>query len=126
MQFPRRDNMTPEEVAANEAAVRYLTRGKFYRFYPPAEGSAIPTGGPTVCPLQDCTFDRGWYIGFIEGNHVFQGKPINDQREIAVPKGYEYAMDLEKIMDMLRDSYFCTLFIGGSEVVLDPDQSHQM
>lgn len=124
MQFPRRDNMTPEEVAANEAAVGHLTRGKFYRFDPPVKGSAIPTGGPTVCPLQESTFDRGWYIGFIEGNHVFQGKPINDQREIAVPKEYEHSLDLEDILDKLRDSYFCALFIGGSVAVLDLDQSH--
>lgn len=124
MQFPRRDAMTPAERQQNAEVVRVLERGKYYRFDPPVTATAVPTGGPSTCALTECQFDRGWYIGFVEENHVFQGKPINDQRAIPVPPGYEGSPVLE-ILEKLRESYFHVLFIGGESVpTLDPDQSH--
>ena len=124
MQFPMRDTMTVEQAAANNAAQQHLVRGKYYRFEPPVTASAVPTGGPNTCALEQCTFERGWYIGLVDGNHVFQGKPVNDQRVIPTPQGYEDAPNLDQILDQLRDSYFHVLFIGGSAAVLDADQSH--
>lgn len=125
IQFPDRDNMTPEEVAANEAAAKTLVRGQYYRFKEPVTATAIPTGGITTCALEECEFERGWYIGFVDGQHIFQGKPINDQRIIPVPKGYERSiiLDLEKIMQLLRESYFPVLFTGGPVAILDSDQN---
>jgi hypothetical protein len=105
--------MTPEQVVANNAAAQVLQRGKWYRFDPPAQAGAIPTGGPNTCGVELCTFDRGWYIGFVDGNHMFQGKPINDTRTIPVPRGYEHT---PKIVDKLRDSYFGVLFVDKGVV----------
>jgi len=124
MKFPMRDAMTAVQVATNNVAQQHLVSGKYYRFDPPVTGTAIPTGGPNTCVLEECTFKRGWYIGFIGGNHVFQGRPVNDQRVIPVPQGYEDAPNLDKILEQLRDSYFHVLFIGGSVAVLDTDQRH--
>ena len=124
MQFPMRDEMTTTQAAINTAAQQELVRGKYYRFDPPVKATAVPTGGLDTCALQECTFERGWYIGFVEGNHVFQGKPVNDQRVIPTPPGYEEAPNLDGILQQLRDSYFHVLFIGGSVAVLDPNQSH--
>ncbi|MBU2416344.1 hypothetical protein KKH86_03955 [Patescibacteria group bacterium] len=124
MQYKMRDAMTKEQATANEAAQHHLVRGMCYRFEPPVIGTAIPTGGPNTCALEECTFKRGLYIGFVDGNHVFQGKPVNDQRVIPVPQGYEDAPNLDEVLEQLRDSYFHVLFIGGSEAVLDADQSH--
>ena len=124
MQFLMRDAMTERQVAANNAAQQHLVCGKYYRFYPSVTATAIPTGGPNTCALEECTFERGWYIGLVDGNHVFQGKPVNDQRVIPTPQGYEDAPNLEEILDQLRDSYFHVLFIGGSQAVLDTDQRH--
>lgn len=119
MRFPLRDAMTAEQIAANDVATEALVPGKYYRFDPPVMATAIPTGGPNTCALTECTFERGWYLGFMDKNHVFKGKPVNDQREIPVPRGYE-----DDITDRLRDSYFAVLFIGGSTAVLDVNQSH--
>lgn len=124
MQFPMRDTMTVEQAAANNAAQQHLVRGKYYRFEPPVTASAVPTGGSNTCALEECTFERGWYIGLVDGNHIFQGKPVNDQRVIPTPQGYEDAPNLDEILDQLRKSYFHVLFIGGSQAVLDADQSH--
>jgi len=118
------DVMTAEQVVANNAAQNHLIRGKYYRFDPPVTATAIPTGGPNTCALEECEFDRGWYIGLVDGNHVFQGKPVNDQRTIPVPRGYENMLDLDDLLDRLRDSYFLAQFTGGSAAVLDADQSH--
>jgi len=123
MQFPDRDAMTNEQAIKNVAAKQVLERGKYYRFNPSVMATGVPIGGPSVCPLEMCTFDRGWYVGFNEGVHVFQGKPINDQRIIPVPKGYENVWDLDEIMERLRECYFHCLFIGGSIAIPDTDQS---
>ncbi|OGL69291.1 hypothetical protein A3B21_04900 [Candidatus Uhrbacteria bacterium RIFCSPLOWO2_01_FULL_47_24] len=125
MQFPMRDTMTADHVVANNAAQQKLVRGKYYRFDPPVKATAVPTGGPNTCALKECEFDRGWYIGLTDGNHVFHGKPVNDQRVILTPQGYEDAPNLDEIKEALRDSYFHALFIGGSQAVLDADQSHR-
>lgn len=126
MQFPMRDEMTADQVVANNAAQQSLIRGKYYRFDPPVKATAIPTGGPNTCTLEECEFDRGWYIGLENGNHVFQGKPVNDHRRVSTPHGYENAPNLDEILEQMRDSYFHVLFIGGgSQVVLDVDQSHR-
>ncbi len=125
MKFPMRDAMTAEQIVVNSAAQQDLVCGKYYRFGPPVTATAIPTGGPNICALEKCTFEHGWYIGFKEGNHVFQGKPINDQRVIPVPRGYdEDTPNLNKILEQLRESYFHALFIGGSVAVLDTDQNY--
>lgn len=124
MQFPMRDTMTAEQTVVNNSAQQNLVRGKYYRFEPPVTATAVPTGGPNTCALEECTFERGWYIGFVEGNHVFQGKPVNDQRVIPTPQGYEDAPNLDEVLEQLRDSYFHVLFIGGSAAVLDADQNH--
>ena len=124
MQFPMRDEMATTQIAVNTAAQQDLVRGKYYRFDPPIKATAIPTVGPRTCALAECDFERGWYIGFVEGNHVFQGKPVKDQRVITVPQGYEDAPNLDEILEQLRESYFHVLFIGGSVAIPDPDQSH--
>ena len=125
MQWPDRDAMTPEQVAANNAAAEVLERGKWYRFDPLAKTTAIPTGGPNTCALEQCTFNRGWYIGFVDGNHMFQGRPVNDARKIPVPRGYEDAPNLDDILEQLRDSYFGVLFVGqGVAAFVDADQTH--
>lgn len=110
MQFPDRDAMTAEQAKNNAEAAKVLQKGKYYRFSPAAKAGAVPTGGPSVCSIMDCTFDRGWYVGFVDGNHMFQGKPINDVR---------------RIDERLRESYFAVLFINGGVVAcVDSDQSH--
>ncbi|MEK7574633.1 MAG: hypothetical protein AAB511_00170 [Patescibacteria group bacterium] len=122
MKFPQLDALTPLLAAANSAAQQELTHGKYYRFQPPVTATAVPTGGPDTCELAECAFERGWYIGLVEGKHVFQGKPINDQRVIPTPAGYEEAPNLDEILNALRASYFHVLFIGGSLAVLDENQ----
>jgi hypothetical protein len=123
MIFPMQDQMTEEQSAMNRAAEADLIRGKHYRFEPSVTATAVPTGGQNTCALEECTFDRGWYIGLVRGNHVFQGKPMNDQRLIPIPKGYENAPDLDELLDKLRESYFHVLFIGGSVAILDEEES---
>jgi hypothetical protein len=108
-------NLSPEQRAMNEMACEFLVRGGTYRFDPPVNATAVPTGGPNTCPLADVDFDMGWYIGFVDGAHVFQGRPANDPRMIPVPDGYEDAPDPDEI-DGLRDSYFHVAFIGGWSV----------
>ena len=125
MQFPMRDATTADQVVVNNAAQQNLVRGKYYRFDPPVKATAVPTGGPNTCVLEECEFERGWYIGLTDGNHAFQGKPVNDQRVIPTPQGYEGAPNLEEVLEQLRDSYFHVLFIGGSQALLDSDQSHR-
>ena len=124
MQFTR-DAMTADQVVANSAAQQSLVRGKYYRFDPPVKATAVPTGGPNTCALEECEFDRGWYIGPTDGNHVFHDKPVNDQRIISTPQGYEDAPNLDEVLEQLRDSYFHVLFIGGSQAVLDTNQNHR-
>ena len=126
MRFPMCDAMTLEQIAMNRAAQQDLIRGKYYRFDPPVTATGVPTGGPNTCALEEVQFDRGWYLGLVDRNHVFQGKPINDPRVIPVPSGYEDAPSLDQILEQLRDCYFYVVFIGrnASVAVFDPDQSH--
>jgi len=107
MKFPVRDAMTPEQALRNRQACQRLERGKYYQFNPPITAGGVPTGGARVHAVVDLSFDRGWYIGFVEGNHVFQGTPIDDPRPIN---------------DSVRSCYFHVLFIGGVEIELDPNQ----
>jgi len=123
LQFPGHNAMTPEQIVANCAVQQHLIRGKYYRFEPPVTATAVPVGGPNTCALAECTFERGWYIGFVDGNHVFQNKPVNDQREIPVPHGYENAPNLDEVRERLRESYFHVQFTGGSMTVLDENQT---
>lgn len=125
MQFPQRNAMTAVQRALNSAAAEELRKGAYYRFDPPIRATAIPTGGPNTCALAECEFDRGCYLGFIDENHVFQGKPVNDSRIIPTPPGHADAPNLDEIREQLRDSYFPVLFIGGVPAVLDTDQSHR-
>jgi len=121
MQFP---TLTKKQSITNKMAQQNLIKGKYYRFEPPVIATAIPTGGSGVCRVEQCTFNRGWYIGCIDRSHVFSGKPVNDQRIILIPQGYEDVPNLSEIMEQLHNSYFHVLFIGGSIAVLDTDQNH--
>jgi hypothetical protein len=123
VQFPDHDSMTVEQTAKNEAARSYLIAGKYYLFDPPVRATGFPTGGRKTCKLQELEFDRGWYLGFKEGNHTFQGKPINDPRVIPTPRGYEDAPNLDEVLEGLRECYFNVIFTGGSKATLDPDQA---
>lgn len=124
MQFPMLNGLAAQQAVDNEHAQGMLERGRYYHFSPPVVATAVPTGGPNTCSLAECAFDRGWYLGFVDGNHVFQGKPVNDARVILIPEGFEKAPNLAEIRDDLRESYFHVLFIGGSNAQLDEDQSH--
>ncbi|MFC1598686.1 hypothetical protein ACFL2U_01615 [Patescibacteria group bacterium] len=108
MQFPDRDGMTNEQAAANAAAAKELTPGKYYNFNPPVKATAIPTGGPKAWQARKMPFARGWYLGFKDGNHVFQGKPI--VRPADIPEN-------------LMESYFPVLFIGGVTCTMDENQT---
>lgn len=99
MQFPR---LNKQERATNKEAATALTPGTTYRFEPPVTASGIPVEGPKVCASEELTFARGWYIGFREERHVFQGKPIEDTRLID---------------DGLRECYFHVDFVGGSSAI---------
>jgi hypothetical protein len=107
MQFPDRDGMTKEQVAANTAATAELTPGKYYVFSPSVKATAIPTGGSQAWQAREMYFTRGWYIGLRDGNHVFQGKPI--VRPADIPEN-------------LMESYFHVLFIGGVPCTMDKNQ----
>ncbi len=122
MQFPDRDAMTAAEAAANSAAQEQLVPGKYYRFEPPVAATAIPTGGLEVCALEVCAFERGWYLGFRNDAHVFQGKPVKDGRVIQLLPCCEGDPNPEEIREQLRESYFHVLFTGGSKAVVDPNQ----
>ena len=108
MQFPNRDRMTEEECLANANAAKDLTPGLHYRFDPAVEATGIPTGGPEAFAPRQFHFSRGWYLGFQDGNHVFQGKPDEKPKDID-PR--------------LLECYFHVLFIGGVSCTPDPDQS---
>ncbi len=116
MQFPDVVAMSPAQAATNAAAVTLLTPGKTYRFTPPVRASGIPTGGPGTCAVVECEFETGWYLGFVDGSHTFQGFPINDTRDIPTPRGYEGAPNLDDIKQQFRACYFPVLMIGGSQV----------
>ncbi len=124
LRFPMRDAMSTEQATANNMAQQVLTRGKYYRFLPPITATAVPVGGPNTCALEECIFERGWYLGYVDGNHVFQGKPVNDQRVIPTPAGCEEIPNLDEVLEQLRDSYFHVLFIGGNKAILDTNQNH--
>ena len=124
--------LTEEQVRIDQQAIAHLVRGRYYDFEPAIEATGIPTGGKDVCPRLELekilTFSRGWYIGYVNNRHVFQSYPVNDQREIPVPSGYDHEdMDDEDIAELvapLRACYFHVAFLGGSAAVLSSDQSH--
>lgn len=116
--------MTTDQIAANSSAANELVRGMYYRFDPPVTATGFPTGERRVCLQRELQFNRGWYIGFVDGKHVFQGKPLNDPRTMMAPQGYESHPDLAAILEQLRECYFHVLFVGGSAATLDADQSH--
>ncbi len=93
--------MTAEERRRNRQAREHLVRGGTYRFDPPIRASGVPVGGPGVHDVIELDFAEGWYVGLVDENHVFQGKPTDDHREVA---------------DALRGCYFHVLFIGGQSV----------
>ena len=98
-----------EEQKNNEEAKNMLIPGKYYDFKPAVIATGIPIGGPNVCKPTELTFDKGWYLGFQKGKHIFQGKPVNDPRSI----------------DNLRECYFVVDFTGGSAVTVSDNQSHK-
>ena len=94
-------DFTPEERAQNEATCAHLVRGATYRFDPPISATAVSVSVPAAHPPVEAQFVDGWYIGYVHGVHVFQGKPANDQRKLA---------------DNCRESYFHVAFVGGQSV----------
>ena len=104
MQFEKH---TDEENALNEQAAKVLVPGKYYTFEPAVKATGIPIGGPNVCKPQVLPFIRGWYMGYQNEQHVFQGKPDPDPR---------------KINDKLRECYYHVDFTGGSKYSLDQNQ----
>lgn len=113
MRFPDVEALTPDQRAKNKAAASELVPGTYYRFDPAVTATAIPTGGPAVTEPMEVQFETGWYLGFIDEKHVFQGKPVNDPRIIPIPKGYGDSPD---IVERLRESYFHTLFVDGGSI----------
>lgn len=124
MQFPMKDGLTQKQATDNNVAQYGLVRGTYYCFEPPVIATAVPTGGPKVCALEECKFDRGFYLGMKDGNYIFQGKPLNDKRKILVPPSHKGAPNKDELLENLRDSYFHVLFIGGSMTLPDYNQSH--
>jgi hypothetical protein len=53
-----------------------------YVFKPPISADGIPNHSPRLCKVQVLNFNRGFYLGFIEGNHVFMGTPFLDPRQL--------------------------------------------
>lgn len=102
------ESLSPEEALLNEGATSFLVRGTYYDFSPAVSAGGIPVGGPRVCPVQTLQFARGWYLGFRDGNHVFQGKPEDDPR---------------KIDSRFRECYFHVAFIGGVTCTESESQS---
>lgn len=107
MKSPDVEKMTPEQRVDNKAACRGLDPGKYYTFNPPVEATAIPTGGPNAWAPRLMKFERGFYLGFKDESHVFQGEPIDCPDDIP---------------HKLKESYFNVLFIGGVTAQLDENQ----
>ncbi len=103
------EQFSQKEILLNEQAIEDLIPGKYYNFKPAVEATGIPTGGPGVCAPQMLNFKRGWYMGYSNGNHVFQEKPVDDPRNID---------------KRLRQCYFHVAFIGGSKCEVDQNQRH--
>ncbi|MFA5022148.1 MAG: hypothetical protein WC508_03650 [Patescibacteria group bacterium] len=57
-----------------------------YVFSPPVLADGIPAHKPRQCEVQILEFARGSYVGYIKGNHVFLGMPINDPRQVPEDK----------------------------------------
>ncbi len=123
--------LSPVQERINEQATAHLVRGKYYDFEPPVEATGVPTGGPNTCPKSELekvlTFPRGWYIGYVDKKHVFQGKPANDPRTIPVPAGYGHEnmdeQEIAKLVEPLRDCYFHVAFLGGSAAIMSGNQN---
>ena len=97
--------LNPVDQKKNEDACANLQPGKYYTFNPPVTATGIPVG-KNFKP-QELNFARGWYLGFREGNHVFQGKPVEP------PLG---------VQKKLSECYFHVAFIGGSHYEEDKNQ----
>jgi len=57
-----------------------------YVFDPPVIADGIPNHEPRLCGVQSLRFNRGLYLGFLKGNHVFLGNPILDPRQLPTDK----------------------------------------
>ena len=106
-------------VAANPAPK--LVMGSYYLFDPPIKAVGIPTGGPDTCKIEECTFNRGWYIGLERGKQVFSGKPINDHRTVRKPKGWPHSKGL---LEQLRECRFHILLTSRTKVIVDTNQKN--
>ena len=89
------DSLTPAQRAKNEAACNELVPGATYAFLPPVVTTAVPADKSPV--VHEVCFSVGWYLGFVRGNHVFQGRPDSS---CAGPD--------------LRECFFHVAFVGGS------------
>ncbi len=94
--------MTKEEIVRNEEARKVLKPGKFYKFHPPVSATSIPARNEGYSKERMATFDRGLYLGFRDGVHVFSGKPLGPKKP--------------------PECFFHVFFTGGSFAILDYDQ----
>jgi hypothetical protein len=60
--------------------------GTTYVFDPPVQADGIPKHQPRLCEVQPLRFNRGLYLGYTKGNHVFMGTPILDPRGLPQDK----------------------------------------
>lgn len=111
-----------EEQDLNVEAAKHLTQGKYYTFDPPVEATGVPVGGSEVFSKEEMKkllkFNRGWYLGFINNKHAFQGHPVNDPRVLPA-RFSNYSGSAEK---NLRACFFHVDFIGGSSYKIDDNQ----
>jgi hypothetical protein len=75
--YVRDQPLTPEQIKANEEAAKVLQQGLTYKFNPAVKATGIPAkkNGKPWRP-QVLAFSRGYYLGYIKGQHVFRGKPL--------------------------------------------------
>ena len=106
------DRLSKEEQNLNEEACKTLVRGRFYKFDPPIEARGFLIGGQATTDPPLLKFDRGWYLAFTSGSHVFQGKPVID-KDIVRP-----------INNKNSEYYFHVVFIGDVKAELDEDQNY--
>ena len=103
--FKREKPLTPEQTRANEEAAKVLKPGLYYQFSPLVKATGISIKGTwKPCEL---SFSRGYYIGYRDGQHVFQGKPVVRPSEIPEDQAL---------------CFFHVDFIGGASCTTDRNQ----
>ena len=97
------EELTVDQLLANKDAASILVPGKRYQFEPGvrATGLPMPQYAKDVIPAE-FDFTLGYYLGFKDDKHVFQGYPANDVRK----------MNLKKKL-----CFFHVLFVGGAKII---------